>query len=185
MTLKVKKIKNGIEKGQCVPNDTKIVGKWIEDQLENNGHIINRGAGVDLTEINVEVKSRKVSSNSAHTIGRMTTKDIINTPYDSSSIKNKIQTQYRVEYDDNCKVNESKIYDFSEEWIQELIKLSYESGRAEIAAGLTKNNTATHGVGIFQRDKDKDQWQYRITNAGMKKIKTMADQPSFAKIFKY
>lgn len=185
MTLKVKKLKHGIVKHQVVPSDPALVGKWVEDTLEENGHIINRSAGVDLEDLGLEVKSRKISSKSAHTIGRMTTNDIINTPYNNSPIKKKIQTQYRVEYNDDCEVVDAKIYDFSEEWIQELIESSYEEGRSEIAAGIHKNHTKTYGVGIFEKDKDKDLWQYRITASGMKKIKIMAEQINFKRLFDY
>ena len=48
-----------------------------------------------------------------------------------------------------------------------------------------KNNTKTYGVGLFQRDKNKEQWQFRITKSGMEKIKSMSKQKSFKKLFEY
>lgn len=186
MTVKVTKIKNGIKENTCVPLDCDNVGYWVEDQLEENGHKINRGKGVDLDDLGVEVKTRKISSKSAHTVGRMTTQDIVNTCYDDSALKDKIQTQYRVEYDEYGNIRSSKVYDFTDEGIQDLLRESYEAGRAEISQGMDgKNNTKTHGVGIFQRDSDKEQWQWRVTDSGMKKIKTMSRQKTFRKIFEY
>ena len=186
MSLKTKTLKNAIPKNTQIPTDIENVGYWVEDCLEENGYNINRAAGVDLPDYNVEVKTRCVDSNSAHTVGRMTTENIINTPYTQSPVKDKIQQQYRVEYDSWGRLVSNEIYDFSEDWIQDMIEQSYESGRQEISQGMAgKNNTKTYGIGIFQRDKDKEQWQYRITEAGMKKIKNMSKQKSFKKLFEY
>ena len=185
MTVKVTGVKNGIQEKTCVPLDCDNVGYWVEDQLEKNGHNINRGKGPDLKDLGVEVKTRNLSSRSAHTVGRMTTQDIIDTPYEDSHLKDKIQSQYRVEYDQYGNVHSSRVYDFTDTDIQDLLKDSYEKGRAEISQGMFgKNNTKTYGVGIFQRDNDSEQWQWRITNSGMKKIKTMSQQ-TFKRIFKY
>ena len=90
MPLKTKNLKNAI-KGKQIPLDEGNVGYWVEDQLEENGYNVNRGKGIDLPDYKVEVKTRCVNSSSAHTIGRMTTEDIINTPYSQSHIKEKIQ----------------------------------------------------------------------------------------------
>lgn len=187
MTLKTTKLKNAIDDGDCIPvNEINSVGRWVEDTLESKGHNVNRSSGVDLPDCNVEIKTRNVNSKSAHTIGSMTTDSIINTPYDQSPIKDKIQIQYRVEYNSYGDIHTNGNFDFTEPWLQDLIRKAYESGRQEISNGMNgKNNTKTYGVGIFQKDKHKDQWQFRITNAGMKKIKRIAKQPSFKHLFKY
>jgi len=186
MSIKTKSLKKAISKNTQVPVEIENIGYWAEDYLEENGYNINRGAGVDLPDYNVEIKTRCVNSKSAHTVGRMTTEAIINTPYTQSPVKDKIQQQYRVEYDNEGTIVSNEIYDFSEDWIQDLIKQSYEAGRQEIAQGMAgKNNTKTHGVGVFQRDKNKEQWQFRITKTGMEKIKSMSKQKSFKKLFEY
>lgn len=181
MTVRITSIKNSI--GNQIPADCPHVGYWVEDQLEEDGHTVNRGAGCDLADYNVEVKSRKIGSKSAHTVGSMTASDIVNTDYDNSAVKNKIQVQLRVEYNSSNVIVNNRIYDFSDELIQDKIRHAYESGREEIAAGITGNNTTTNGVGIFEKIKGTNQWQFRITEAGMKKIKTMARQKNFNKTF--
>lgn len=98
MTARVIKIKKGIQTGTFVPAKQHAgnIGHWVESELKNNGFNINTGKGVDLPEENIEVKSRKDESNSAHTIGSMTKKDIESNAWNQSTLKPKCQRQYKI-----------------------------------------------------------------------------------------
>ena len=187
--MKVNNVK-GVQVGDSVPvnstsNDT--VGRYIEQKLKEYGHNYNDGKGVDLPDLNTENKVRKSSSKSAHTQGRMTTSDIINTCWEDSSVRKKIlANQNRYEWSDvYYEVTDNTVYDFSDPYIEEQLKEGYELGRAEIASGLCGNNTKTYGPVIWQKDKGKEQWQYRITDKGMREIKGMSKQKTFKKLFEF
>ena len=187
MKPRITRIK-GVDKGTAIPADivdSGGVGRFIEKQLEKHGHNYNTGKGIDLPELNVENKSRKVGSKSAHTVGRMTTNDIINTSWENSSIREKIQAlQNRYEWNDTFgEITNNSLYDFTDPDIDVILKSGYELGRQEIASGMCGNNTKTYGAIIWQKDKDKEQWQYRITEKGMRQIKNMAKQTSYRKLF--
>ena len=180
----------GVQVGDSVPvnpksNDT--VGRLVEQKLKEYGHNYNEGKGVDLPDLNTENKVRKTSSKSAHTQGRMTTIDIINTCWEDSSIRKKVlANQNRYEWSDvYCEITDNTVYDFNDPYIEEQLKEGYELGRAEIASGLCGNNTKTYGPVIWQKDKGKDQWQYRITDKGMRDIKGMSKQKTFKNLFEF
>lgn len=187
--MRVKKVK-GVNVGDSVPVAPKsheTVGKFIEDQLKSYGHNYNDGKGIDLPDLRTENKVRKRSSRSAHTVGRMTTDDIINTSWEDSSVREKIlANQNRYVWDDTfCEVIENTVYDFSDPFIEEKLKEGYELGRAEIASGTFSNNTKTYGPVIWQKDKGKEQWQYRITDKGMKDLTGIARQKTFNNLFDF
>ena len=178
----------GVQVGDSVPVNPKsnhTVGRFVEQKLKEYGHNYNDGKGIDLPDLNTENKVRKTSSKSAHTIGRMTTSDIIDTCWEDSSVRDKIlANQNRYEWSDiYCEITDNTVYDFTDPYIEEKLKQGYELGRAEIASGLCGNNTKTYGPVIWQKDKDKEQWQYRITNKGMQEIKGISKQKTFDDLF--
>lgn len=187
MNVRITKIK-GVDVGTYVPLDSTdfgAVGKYIEEQLKSYGHHYNGSKGIDLPTLNTENKTRKKGSKSAHTVGRMTTQNIIDSDWEDSSVREKIRAlQNRYEWNDTFgEVTDNSVYDFTDPDIDTILKEGYELGRQEIAGGMCGNNTKTYGPVIWQKDKDKEQWQYRITEKGMRQIKGMAKQTSYRKLF--
>jgi hypothetical protein len=147
------------------------VGRLIEDELERQGFTINRQQGVDIPGLGVEVKTRKLGSDSPHTVASMTVADIVNTPYNKSPVKEKFTRQFRVTYDDvNHNIVEARIYDFDDEHTQRLNGASYEDARAKIIAG-DRSTYISGDHGHFQKvPGTEDSYTYRINNSAMKKF---------------
>jgi hypothetical protein len=186
--IRVTKIKNGIEPGTVIPERQQNgnVGRWAEAVMEINGHNIEHGAGCDMPEYGVEMKTRKIESNSPHTVGTMRFGDIISKPYDQSLIFEKFQRQYRVHYSDEGQVVlSSEVYDLTEEFIQSKIREAYEEGRKKIAQneldGFHPPYVKGTEWGHFEVAESYSSYRFRIPNAAMKKIETAVKN---AKTFK-
>lgn len=188
MTLRVKTIKNGIEAGTSIPfhQDGGNIGEWVEEQLSNNGHQVSDGNVPDLEDLGVEVKTRKMNSNSKHTIGTMTPKKIARTPYRKSSIFKKMQQHYYIKYDDDLRVvTTSEVLDFRDELIQEKIEEAYEAARSTINEYIKNGQELPSyipGTEYGHFDKQKTSYQFRIPDAAMKKIEYIA-KSQFRKLF--
>ncbi len=191
--MNVTKIKKGIAVGTEIPmrQNSGNVGKWVEDQLSENGYKINSGPGPDLAEYGVEVKSRKIESSSPHTVGSMRINDIISTPYDQSPIKEKFQRQYRVKYSDlGSVVTEEQVYDLSDDFIQDRIREAYEAGREKIAQneinGYHPPYVKGTSWGNFEITDSCGSYRFRIPDYVMRKIETVAKNSNhFGNLFEY
>jgi hypothetical protein len=177
----VNRIKHGVDIGTTVPMHQQYgnVGRWVQDELEKNGHVINHGKGCDLLDYGIEVKSRKRNSNSPHNVGSMTVGNIMETIYKSSSVSDKIQRQYRVEYDnDESIVQESGVYDFTDPFIQEKIGNAYHQGKLRIIQneqeGIRPTYVRGSEWGNFELNEGKTSYTFRIPNGAMKKIKSLS-----------
>lgn len=188
--MTISKIKNikGVDNGLKLPGNRKHPGQnanFVEDQYKRV-QVFNEGKGVDFPDYEAELKTRMVHSKSAHTAGRMTTKDIINTPYKESLVFKKLLRQQRVKLNDDFEeVVGQSFYDFSDPDIQKQFEYAYECGRNEIRQGMAdKRNTKTYGWGLFEKEKKGtvEQWAFRITDLGMKKAEAMAKQ-TYNKLF--
>jgi hypothetical protein len=173
-TAKVKSLKIPLV-GKKVPKQYHgNVGRFIEKGLAKNGHNVNTGKGIDLPEENLEVKSRKTESTSAHTIGSITREHIKTTPWHDTDLKAKCQRQYRVSYSDNESViKEAKIYDLTDPYIQEKFEEGYEAGRKLIIEGNEGDYIRGSKWGYFEKQTD-NSYQYRIPHSSMKTILTAA-----------
>jgi len=177
---KLKNLKNGIEPGTKIPCEQSYgnVGNWAENVLKENGHTINK-TGIDISDLGLEVKTRKNGSSSYHTIGSMNVNDIINTPYDQSSIREKTLTQYRIHYNDQFQVVASaEVYDFSDNAIQDKIREAYEGAREMMRNGDRNNwirKEVEPGVmawGAFEGNGNS--YYFRIASKHMNDMETMA-----------
>lgn len=180
--IKVKTIKKGIEVGTDIPFQQSHgnVGRWVEEQLSDNGYLMSNGKGVDIPGLGVECKSRKVESNSPHTVGTMTIAEIVLTDYEDSVIFEKFQQQYRVHYSDEGQiVLSSAVYDFSDPYIQKQIREAYEAGRKVIVDELDKEGYMPSYIrggdfGQFEITESNNSYRFRIPHGAMKKIETMS-----------
>lgn len=181
MKAKVSKIKHGIPVGTEIPERQHYgnIGYWIQEQLEDRGYKINTGVGPDLLEYGVEVKSRKIESSSPHTVGSMRIEDIIITPYDQSTIKDKFQTQYRVKYSDEGQVvTEESIYDLSNDYIQNRVREAYETGRKKISQNEINGYHPPYVKGTewgnFEITDSCGSYRFRIPDHSMRKIEKIS-----------
>jgi len=146
------------------------VGRFVESKLEQVGHNVNKGKGIDLPEEELEVKSRKKKSKSAHSIGSITIDEIKSTAWDNTNLKQKCQRQFRISYDDvKSVISEAKIYDLTDNYIQEKLKEGYESGRKMIIEGNRNDYIRSSKWTCFQRQTD-NSYQFRIPDSAMKSI---------------
>jgi hypothetical protein len=187
--IKVKKLNTGSETltlpTQCVGNEGNV-GKFYENHLANRGFYMNTGQGVDIPDLNIENKTRNRASKASHTIGTMTYDNIINTPYEQSTICQKLQQQNRVEYDNTFNVvTDESVYDFRDSEIQKRLKDSYENARSILRnQGASGPGTIVGGqYGVFEW-KSGNTYAYRIPDSGMKKMKVMA-KSTFNDLFQF
>lgn len=152
------------------------VGKFYEKYLADKGFSMNTGQGVDIPSLNIENKTRNRASKASHTTGTMTYDNIINTPYEQSTICQKLQQQNRVEYDNTFNVvTDESVYDFRDSEIQKRLKESYENARSILRQqGGPGPGTIVGGqYGVFEW-KSGNTYAHRIPDSGMKKMKVMA-----------
>jgi len=185
MKFKVTKLNNAIQVGEQIPMEqyNGNIGRWIEDRLEELGYTINRGYGPDLLQMGVEVKSRLESSTSGHTVSSMHPDDIANTEWEDTNLCAKIQLQYRVYYNDDSVVTCAEIFDFTDSDIQALLKKSYDEGRKMLQDPNAGNYVRSKDCIAYFEGQENGYYQFRLSNAGMKRIERMSKQPSFSKFF--
>lgn len=179
--MKVKKIKKDFT-GTLLSKDHSRRGREFEQVLAQSGFRINTGCGVDLPDLDVEVKTKDVNSTSANTVGTMTYEDICNKSYEESGIFEKIQRQFRVETNNGTIVNQA-IFDFSKPFIQDVIKDAYESAREKMIAGDKSSYISGSAYGYFEQ-KTENSWAFRISVPAMKKLEKMSTS-TFERFFDY
>jgi hypothetical protein len=165
------------------------IGYWVESLIETNGFDINRGKGVDIPQLNKEVKTKSNESKSPNSIATMTVHGIMNLPYSQSVVCQKMQNHYLVEYSNVHRVvtNEDN-FDFSNPAIQSLIEDAYEKGRKEITENWKDGFVAPYvrgtEYGQFEKVPNQDSYRFRIPVKSMKSLKGMVKSSSqFDKFF--
>jgi hypothetical protein len=169
--------------GEEVPKQANgNVGRLIEFKLKQAGYNVNSRQGLDLPDENLEIKSRKEESTSAHTIGEMLIENIISTPWDQTLLKEKCQRQYRVSYsDDYSVIKEAEIYDFTTEYLQDKFREAYEEGRKLISKGKRSGYIRGSRWGYFEMHRE-NSYQFRIPHSAMKDVIT-ASTNNFDSLF--
>lgn len=181
MKINVIKLNKAIEVGTIIPMEeiNGNIGRWVEDRLEENGYSVNRGKGVDLKQLGVEVKTRKVGSTSGHTVGAMLPQDIINTQWEDSNIHDKIQRQYRVDHKinpltgDNIVVG-TQVYDFTDFEIQARLKEAWEHCQGVLAQGVNSDYIRGTDKWAYLEMQDTGYYQFRIPCGIMKRMERMS-----------
>ena len=193
MTLYVTKLNNAIKVGERIPMTQKDgnIGRYIERKMVRNGFTLNTGKGIDLKGLHLEIKTRLVDSTSGHTVAAMLPVDIVNTEWENSNIYDKVQRQYRVEYKDDSPVGEwdtcsivteAKVYDFTHPFIQEKLKKDYNFCRAQIVDNGFEPQYIS-GDWSYLEMQPNGYYQFRITPAAMKKMKTYSNQAKQTNLF--
>jgi hypothetical protein len=166
--------------GMKIPKlDSGNIGRLIERVIESLGYTLNKGAGPDLPQWEVEIKSTVWPTNSSRSIGLMTFTDIINTSYENSLIYKKLQQQFVVKH---CRttmvITEAKMYDFRDPEIQAKFKDAYESTRSVLATyqpGHYPKDVKVVGKCGYWEFKGSNNFKFRILPAAMKKIEQQVD----------
>lgn len=187
MKAKVKTIKHGVKPGTIVPikQHAGNVGRWAEQVLTNNGYILDNSKGVDIPGLNTEVKTRKIESNSAHTIGTMSIESVKTTDYFDSIVCEKFQQQYRIYYsDDRSVVIGDQVVDFSDPHIQSKISEGYTLIQEKIKNGCRDRYITSNGWLVAELTKSGGSYQFRVPNSAMKKFEIMATN-NFNAFFSY
>lgn len=178
--IKVKKLKKDNLLGKKLPtNKNGHAGRAVEDILEDQGYNINRqGAVPDMQGLNVEVKTRDIDATSPQTVGTMLIDDIKITPYPLSPISSKLKQQLRVKTKDQVVV-ESRIWDFSDPYIQSLLETSYETARQKIIFGCRDRYIPGGNYGYFEKCTNSDNsYAWRMSQSMMNKLETMSGNSS-------
>ena len=172
--------------GKKVTGDNDEIGFQVEQMLKQEGWPVQSGTGPDIQLWGIEIKTRNIFATSMQTVGRITEKALKITPYDRSSIKQKIQRQIRV-YHNGLYIVDAQYYDFSQEYIQENLREAYEIGIQKVIEGCNtdwipgkKNSWAN-----FEADKHatSKQYQFRISEKCYKKLEAMS-RLTFDNLFK-
>lgn len=186
---RVKTIKDNIEIGAQIPNFSKDfeVGQWVDSQMANRGHRVDKSGLVDLPDYEVDNKSRKKGSHANHTVGSMTIADIIATPdFNNTRYRHKVQNQNQVVYDPNfLEVTDVKLLDMDIELIQEKLAEGYNDCRQQVIDGdRSKEIKSANGWVVFDGYVHHNSYRMRITNTAMKKIHNISgSRDTFTKLF--
>lgn len=158
------------------------MGRAIEQSLVKQGFNVSNGV-IDLPDYQLEVKTRKSSSKSPHTVGTMTHDDILNTPWEQTSFKQKLQNQFRVtiNVDSGLVSNQDVIHLEDDEDIQKELRASYESAQKKLLDYYTKTGEILQESYIKGEDgeafleyKEGSSYAFRITDSGMKRYINMS-----------
>jgi len=183
--IRITKLNNGFSPGEIIPDvqdmdNTGNMGRLFEDILRHRGYDLQSGAGPDLHQMKIEIKSRNICSSSSHTICTMPGYLIKQQPYEKTLFYQKIQKQYRIEYErynhKSSIIREARIYDFSSHIIQDKLKKGYEYLQNEL---INQPNatylSCEHGYGILEKvPGSKDSFYYRLSDKCMAKIKRLS-----------
>jgi len=181
MKTKIVSINTGNLKDKILtPGST--AGYQVQEHLEDCGWNLNHGAGPDLKASGIEIKTRKKSSKSAHTIGSMTIENIVTSSYADSNVFDKFQKQFRVVYDDYGQVLNQKVFDFTDPHIQDEMSRSWELNKEELREHLDKDTKqlpkyVKHKDATFIWEKKKSGRSYsaRLTNGVQQKFESISN----------
>lgn len=178
--FKIKKLKKSLV-GEYIPMGPKQ-GHAAEAILRSIGMPPAPGKGPDYPTVNAELKSKNVKSKSANVVGTMSRTDIINTPYEMSSIHDKIQTQIRLKIENNIVISD-EVFDFSPECCQELIKKAYEEGRTLLNDPDPPDYVNCARYGYFEKKREtKDSYMFRINVKPMQELENLS-KTTFKNLF--
>lgn len=162
-------------------NDDGAYGKYIDSLVKKQLRVIDAGTGdPDLSDYDIELKSKKKDSDSNWTIANMTATDIINTDYVNSPVYRKLQSLLSITHDTTKIVGVDLTY-LDNDDAQELINEFYESVRKQL-----KDHVNTHGsnfsnsqqfkedIGVLEYSNSGETLKFRLKPAKLKSIVNMS-----------
>jgi hypothetical protein len=175
---KVTKIKKDYRGTVLPPTMYGQAGHGFEDILKADGvDIDSQAEGPDVSAVGLEVKTRNKNASSAFSVGCMSANRVKTTKWEDSVFCEKLQQQLIAFTDDRNYVNNTvtscKVYDFSIKCVQQVFKEAYETARAKIIQGNTKNYVSGTEFGYLERSNSKKSYQFRYSNAAFEKLDRM------------
>lgn len=182
VVLKPSRIKQGIAIGtelQVDPGNHGAIGMQIHDLIAQQGHNMNASDGCDMPDLKVEVKSRKISSKSAHTIGTVSIDTILNCEYEDTVIYEKSQYIYKVTHVPHTLntniVHDARVWDFSIPECQDKFKQAYDIMRQKVQSGCRDKRITGNRYGNLERQPS-GSYQFRVSDSGMKDLEAISLQ---------
>jgi len=188
MQAKVTKLNKAIDPGHVIPLVQKHgnIGRWVENYLALQGYKINKGFGIDLLGLNLEIKTRDVNATSAQTITSLSLPNLVNYDWNRGPAKHKIARQYRVLYKQldagSSIVVESGVFDFTKSGIPQILRYDFDVNRRYFIDYLEEHGEypkyVNKGSGwlFLERTTEREFWQVRLTNSNMNKLENMTKQ---------
>jgi hypothetical protein len=168
--------------GMSVPKQKNgNVGILVEDTMIDQGYKMSTHTGIDIPDLEIEVKSKGTESTSAYSMGSLHINSIKEYNYDHSPIKAKCQTIFKVEHSQTFReVTDARVLDFTKPHIQEKLRDAFDTARDKIVAGDRANYIKGHAkaYGYFERKikggVPTNNWAFRIPVKNMKSLEGMA-----------
>ena len=102
-------------------------GRFIEDEYERAGNIIDRVGPVDIPNEGTEIKSHSIQSNSSYSQGSITIDNMKTLRWKETDIYKKVQKQEIVPTDPNFRITKEAIaVDMTDNEIQEKFEQDYD-----------------------------------------------------------
>jgi len=174
------------------------VGYAVETWLREAGYLLNSGAGPDIPELEVEIKTRKVQSHAPWTIGAVAIDDLTNINPRYLPILSKLRIQMHVLWcADTEKILDVEILNFADQNVQHRFIEAFEELKCTAIKKLDSRKLVTSpafeiisapkwklpksikcsGVGYLEL-KSGNTYQFRIRPKDMDSIKTMVKTKS-------
>ena len=156
------------------------VGKFVENVIADLGYETNNRIGIDIPKLNIEIKTKNIHSRSAYGIGVMHIDKIIENDYDSSLIKEKLQTIFIAKHDQNFReICNARTLDFQKEEIQNKLRYAYNSARDKIISGdrssyIKGDNACAYFENKRRYGEQSDSWSFRIPINQMEILESLA-----------
>ena len=168
--------------GMTVPEQKNgNVGILVQDTMIDQGYTMSTQKGVDIPDLEIEVKSKGTESTSAYSMGSLHIDCIKDYDYDHSPIKEKCQTIFKVEHSQIFReITDARVLDFTKPYIQEKFRDAFDTARDKMIAGDNSNYIKGHNNawGYLERKikngKPTNNWAFRITVKHMKSLEGMA-----------
>jgi hypothetical protein len=177
MKVKITKLKKAETAliGMRVPKQSYgNIGRITDAVMEQEGYALNYGKGPDIPKFGIEKKTKGSQSKSSYSIGSMTYDDIKKYPYDESPLKAKLQSEFIVKHDQIfMEITDAKIYDYSKDCIQEIVRYAYNSAREKLNKGANYVR-GTGAWGYLEYKENSNSWVFRIPVHNMKKLMAMS-----------
>lgn len=172
--------------GQVFPNtinkkDDGAYGKYIDALIKAELQVFDPGNGnPDLSDYDIELKSKYDESDTMWTIANMSVNDILNTDYINSPVYRKLQSVLLVSHNKEL-ITEVELIYLDNDDAQLCIKECYESVRQQLknyvhsnGASFSSSKQFKEEVGVLEYSNIGQQFKFRIRSAHFKTIVNMS-----------
>lgn len=163
------------------PNDDGAYGKYIDKTIKQALKTVDPNNGnPDLSDYDIELKSKKQDSGTNWTIATMTAQDIINTPYRNSPVFRKLQALLLVEHNTILVTDVTLTY-LDNDDAQERIQDFYETVRNALSLYVLSNGynfsdsqQFKHRIGVLEHNNVGQEFKFRLRQAHLDTMVSMS-----------